>query len=35
MPEPLLVAKARSELRLLPQYANRHSLIAGGSGRRR
>jgi DNA helicase HerA-like ATPase len=32
MPEPLLVAKSRSELYLLPQYANRHGLIAGATG---
>ena len=32
MPEPLLVAKARSDLCLLPQYANRHGLIAGATG---
>jgi DNA helicase HerA-like ATPase len=32
MPEPLLVAKSKSELRLLPQYANRHGLIAGATG---
>src|SRR5512145_717926 len=32
MPEPLLVAKARSDLHLLPQYANRHGLIAGATG---
>jgi DNA helicase HerA-like ATPase len=32
MPEPLLVAKADSELYLLPQYANRHGLIAGATG---
>jgi hypothetical protein len=32
MPEPLLVAKAGSELHLLPQYANRHGLIAGATG---
>ena len=32
MPEPLLVAKAESDLCLLPQYANRHGLIAGATG---
>ena len=32
MPEPLLVAKADSELCLLPQYANRHGLVAGATG---
>ena len=32
MPEPLLIAKAGSELHLLPQYANRHGLIAGATG---
>ncbi len=32
MPEPLLVAKADSELYLLPQYANRHGLVAGATG---
>ncbi len=32
MPEPLLIAKARSELHLLPQFANRHGLIAGATG---
>jgi DNA helicase HerA-like ATPase len=32
MPEPLLVAKARTGLHLLPQYANRHGLIAGATG---
>ncbi len=34
MPEPLLVAKSEVELLLLPQYANRHGLIAGGKRRR-
>jgi DNA helicase HerA-like ATPase len=32
MPEPLLVAKSRIDLFLLPQYANRHGLIAGATG---
>ena len=32
MPEPLLVAKADSDLCLLPQFANRHGLIAGATG---
>jgi uncharacterized protein len=32
MPEPLLVAKAESDLCLLPQYTNRHGLIAGATG---
>ncbi|HKA44395.1 MAG TPA: helicase HerA-like domain-containing protein [Burkholderiales bacterium] len=32
MPEPLLIAKGDSELDLLPQYANRHGLIAGATG---
>jgi DNA helicase HerA-like ATPase len=32
MPEPLLVAKADSELCLLPAFANRHGLIAGATG---
>src|SRR5262249_35428500 len=32
MSEPLLVAKSDSELYLLPQYANRHGLIAGATG---
>jgi uncharacterized protein len=32
MPEPLLVAKADSDLCLLPQYTNRHGLIAGATG---
>jgi hypothetical protein len=35
MPEPLLVAQARSGLHLLPQYANWHGLIVGATGRRR
>jgi uncharacterized protein len=30
--EPILVAKARSDLYLLPQMANRHGLIAGATG---
>jgi hypothetical protein len=32
MPEPLLVAKSGIDLYLLPQYANRHGLIAGATG---
>src|SRR5262245_65949430 len=32
MAEPLLVAKADSELYLLPQYANRHGLVAVATG---
>jgi DNA helicase HerA-like ATPase len=32
MPEPLLIAKSSSELHLLPQFANRHGLIAGATG---
>ena len=32
MAEPLLVAQAREFLHLLPQYANRHGLIAGATG---
>ena len=32
MPEPLLVAKAKTDLLLLPQFANRHGLIAGATG---
>jgi DNA helicase HerA-like ATPase len=32
MPEPLLVAKSKIDLVLLPQYANRHGLIAGATG---
>jgi DNA helicase HerA-like ATPase len=32
VPEPLLIAKSRSELHLLPQLANRHGLIAGATG---
>jgi DNA helicase HerA-like ATPase len=32
MPEPLLIAKSTSELHLLPQFANRHGLIAGATG---
>ena len=32
MPEPLLVAKSKIELALLPQLANRHGLIAGATG---
>jgi DNA helicase HerA-like ATPase len=32
MPEPLLVAKSKVELYLLPAFANRHGLIAGATG---
>ena len=32
MAEPFAVAKARDFLELLPQYANRHGLIAGATG---
>lgn len=32
MIEPLLIAKAKSELCLLPRLANRHGLIAGATG---
>jgi uncharacterized protein len=32
MPDPVLVAKAKSEIYLLPQMANRHGLIAGATG---
>ena len=32
MAEPLLIAKAKTELCLLPAYANRHGLIAGATG---
>jgi uncharacterized protein len=32
MPEPILVAKDREEIYLLPQMANRHGLIAGATG---
>ena len=32
MPEPLLVAKSKIDLALLPQLANRHGLIAGATG---
>ncbi len=32
MPDRLVVAKARELLGLLPQYANRHGLIAGATG---
>jgi len=32
MPEPLLIAKSTSDLHLLPQFANRHGLIAGATG---
>jgi len=31
MPDPILVAKAKSEIFLLPQFANRHGLIAAGT----
>ncbi|MCW5605783.1 MAG: DUF853 family protein, partial [Burkholderiales bacterium] len=32
MPEPLLIAKAREGIHLLPGYANRHGLITGATG---
>jgi DNA helicase HerA-like ATPase len=32
MPAPLLVAKSKLDLALLPQFANRHGLIAGATG---
>ena len=32
MPEPIIIAKSRSLAALLPQYANRHGLIAGATG---
>jgi hypothetical protein len=32
MAEPLVVAKSREFLHLLPQFANRHGLIAGATG---
>jgi len=32
MPEPIVVAKSRELLELLPQFANRHGLIAGATG---
>src|SRR5688572_29233256 len=32
MAEPIVVAKSRESLTLLPQYANRHGLIAGATG---
>jgi len=32
MPDPLLIAKADSELYLLPAMANRHGLVAGATG---
>jgi uncharacterized protein len=32
MPEPILVAKDREEIYLLPQMSNRHGLIAGATG---
>ncbi|MGH8635060.1 MAG: helicase HerA-like domain-containing protein [Burkholderiales bacterium] len=32
MPEPLLIAKSGIDLFLLPQYGNRHGLIAGATG---
>jgi len=32
MAEPILVAKAKSEIHLLPAMANRHGLIAGATG---
>src|SRR5215210_5088713 len=32
MPDPILLAKARAPIALLPSYANRHGLIAGATG---
>lgn len=32
MPEPILVAKAKNEIHLLPHMANRHGLIARAVG---
>lgn len=32
MPEPILIAKGKRELMLLPKMANRHGLIAGATG---
>ncbi|HUF80929.1 MAG TPA: helicase HerA-like domain-containing protein, partial [Burkholderiales bacterium] len=32
MPEPVLVAKSKVGLALLPPFANRHGLIAGATG---
>src|SRR5512132_3283314 len=32
MSEPILLAKAREPVFLLPQFANRHGLIAGATG---
>ena len=32
MPEPILLAKAKTDIHLLPQLANRHGLIAGATG---
>jgi DNA double-strand break repair helicase HerA and related ATPase len=32
MPDPILIAKSKSEIYLLPQMANRHGLIAGATG---
>src|SRR5215212_4682881 len=32
MIDPIVVAKSRELLELLPQYANRHGLIAGATG---
>ena len=32
MPEPILIAKGKRELTLLPKMANRHGLIAGATG---
>ncbi len=32
MPEPLLIAKSTTDLYLLPQFTNRHGLIAGATG---
>src|SRR5512144_2016581 len=31
-PEPLLIAKAKQDIAILPQMANRHGLIAGATG---
>ncbi len=33
MPQPILVAKAKTEIFLLPQFANRHGRIAGDNAR--
>jgi len=32
MPDPLLIAKSKQELNLLPEMANRHGLVAGATG---